>query len=109
MIKTDADKGNTIPVTEYTCDLCKKTTFKKVERCPSCDYPEISEKVLQLSPKEYCKIFGHDGGRVKVSGSQREEGVCTPRGEDEGSVETVYSYEWLFKCARCGFTKTRRE
>lgn len=101
--------GQTYPV--YVCDLCSNRQ-NLLGRCQRCSYPQLRE--LQVGAVEYCFIFGHDGGTMCVPGSAREEGTqFVPLVEDGltigGRDEIVYSYEYLFRCARCGHeSRTRR-
>ncbi|MBI4450219.1 hypothetical protein HY634_04110 [Candidatus Uhrbacteria bacterium] len=98
--------------TAFECTLCKRLHRQRQPRCTACNYPELREVTLEASA--YCEHFGHDGGETRVSGTARfERTIFVPLEEDGitigGGDENVYSHEYLFRCARCGFEqRTRR-
>lgn len=98
--------------TAYQCELCKHLHREQVPRCRKCGYPKLA--VLTLTAQEFCAQFGHDGGEVLVPDTARYERTeFVPLEEDGitigGSDKRVYSHEYLFRCARCGFEqRTRR-
>lgn len=101
--------------TSYTvnvCDLCGNRQGVAMTRCTSCNHPALIP--TEISVTEYCALVGHNGGEMCVPDSAREEGTrFVPLVEDGltigGRDETVYSCEYLFRCARCGFeSRTRR-
>lgn len=97
----------------FECSLCKKLHRERAVRCTACGYPELRK--VTLSAKAYCVHFGHDGGEVTVTGTQRKEGIVSEQPDLStdgyligGGSYDVYSYEFLFRCARCGFEKRER-
>jgi len=98
--------------TAFECTFCKRLHQRHVVRCAQCNYPELREVTLEASA--YCERFGHDGGQARVPDTARYERTeFVPLEEDGvtigGSDEKIYSYEYLFRCARCGYEqRTRR-
>lgn len=96
----------------YRCELCNYLHRESVPRCSGCGYPKFA--VLTLTAQEFCAQFGHDGGEVCVPATSKfERTEFRPYVEDGltigGSDERIYSHEYLFRCARCGFEqRTRR-
>lgn len=97
----------------YTCEFCgHEMESSKCERCTRCNCPEI-EKV-EVSAKEFCKKFGHDGGekiledtRVLLRRVTEQREKIHGRGNREVLVE-YYSVEFLYRCFRCGHEKRER-
>lgn len=104
--------GGPIMLTAYRCELCKHVHREQVVRCTKCDYPTLA--VLTMTAKQFCKELGHDGGEICLPDTARYERTeFVPYVEDGctigGSDERIYSYKYLFRCARCGFEqRTRR-
>lgn len=98
--------------TVYRCELCASVARESVPRCHQCGYPKLAE--LTLTAEQYCAQFGHDGGEIRMPGTERYERTeFVPYIEDGctigGSDNRIYSHEHLFRCARCGFEqRTRR-
>ncbi len=95
----------------YRCKHCQQIHQEKPKRCRECNYPELEE--ISLLPKEYCNLFGHDGGTRRIPNTAKAEGQTWVAYEEDdiaigGSYETIYSHEYEFKCARCGHTKRYR-
>lgn len=98
--------------TAYRCEFCKRLHRERLSRCRGCSYPTLIEAAL--SAQEFCAQFGHDGGEVCVPDTARYERTeFDPLIEDGcvigGCDMKIYSNEYLFRCARCGFEqRTRR-
>lgn len=96
----------------YRCELCNRLHRECPPRCRGCNFPNLVE--ITLTAQEFCAQFGHDGGEICVPGTERfERTEFRPYVEDGltigGSDERISSYEYLFRCARCGFEqRTRR-
>jgi len=70
-------------------------------------------KLLIFLKRLFCRIFGHHGEEKIIPGTQIcedtrfdaliEDGICIG-----GNEKKVYSNEYEFKCARCGFTRRER-
>jgi hypothetical protein len=68
---------------------------------------------MQITGKMYCELLGHDGGEVCLTETSRfvrrewdsyvEDGITIG-----GHEVDVYSYEYLFRCARCGYERRQR-
>ncbi len=97
--------------TVYECTFCKRLHQQRVARCAGCNYPELHE--VTLDARAFCERFGHDGGEVRVADTARYERTeFDPLVEDGctigGCDRKVYSHEYLFRCARCGFERRTR-
>jgi len=93
------------------CDLCGKKQGTIRKRCAACNHPSLTETAIPVT--EYCVLVGHDGGEMCLPDSARKERVqFVPLVEDGltigGRDEDIYSYEYLFSCARCGFEQQTR-
>lgn len=98
--------------TAYQCTFCKRLYRECPARCHGCNYPTLTDVVLTV--QEFCAQFGHDGGEVCVPDTAKfDRTEFDPLVEDGitigGCDRKIYSYEYLFRCARCGFEqRTRR-
>ena len=96
----------------FECTFCKRLHQRHVARCAECNYPELREVMLEA--RAYCERFGRDGGEVCVPDSARyvrtEFDPLVEDGMTIGGCDVkIYSHEYHFRCAQCGYEqRTRR-